>query len=173
MKMFRFWLSLLPAFFPLYLVRFDLFNVPTTLFEIVVVATVGWGVALVRPESVQRFFKHLSWPSHLLPAGLFLVTATVSMMMVPAMTLDINGDLVESARMAQGIWKGWMVMPLLYFFMIFVIEKEINWWSRVFMALAVSGLGLSFWAIFQMVTGDFSTWDGRASGPFESANYLS
>ena len=89
------------------------------------------------------------------------------------MTLDINGDLVESARMAQGIWKGWMVMPLLYFFMIFVIEKEINWWSRVFMALAVSGLGLSFWAIFQMVTGDFSTWDGRASGPFESANYLS
>lgn len=40
-------------------------------------------------------------------------------------------------------------------------------------ALYISGIALALLALQQVLTGEFLTPDGRASGPFESANYLS
>lgn len=173
MKLFSFWLSIIPLFFPLYLIRWTVLGVPTTLLEILVGMTLVWGLTFLRPGSFRRFFGHVSWRSPLLPTLFFLVASTLSMVMVPAITLDINGDLVESARIAQGIWKGWIVMPLVYFVMVYLIKKDSIWWARTFKALAFSGFLMGAWAIWQMVMGDYVTSDGRASGPFESANYLS
>lgn len=169
MRFFLSWLSVLPLFFPLYLIRFEVAGIPTTLFEVMVGLTVLWGGLLWVLHGFPRPQRAWFW----LPFALFLGAATFSMLIVPEVTLDINGDLVASGRIAQGIWKGWIVMPALYFVMIAVISKNEAWWRRTFMALALSGVGLSAWALVQMVTGDYATWDGRASGPFESANYLS
>jgi O-antigen ligase len=52
------------------------------------------------------------------------------------------------------------------------VRGKDRWWTRSFKALVVSGFGLALWAVYQMVSGDFITVDARASGPFESANYL-
>jgi O-antigen ligase len=144
-------------------------GIPTTLLEMMVGLTALWGITFIRPFHLKK----LSWRLPLTLVGLFFLAATISMLMVPSVTFDINGDLVESARLAQGIWKGWMVMPLVYFLMICFTSKDREWWSRTFKFLAISGFVMGAWAIGQMMTENFSTWDGRASGPFESANYLS
>jgi putative inorganic carbon (HCO3(-)) transporter len=177
MTLFKDWLAILPLFIPLYLLRFDVFGIPTTLFECMVGLTAVVGFALfVRPKSFKNWVKKhdfRSWRNPLWPILLFFVAATISMMIVPNVTPDVNGDLVESARIAQGIWKGWIVMPLVYFGMIYLIDKDEEWWLFTMRALAISGFMVSMYAIRQILFGTFDTWDLRASGPFESANYLS
>ncbi|MDP2624933.1 MAG: O-antigen ligase family protein [Candidatus Peregrinibacteria bacterium] len=177
MKSYSHWLAILPLFFPFYLVKLEVFGIPTTLLEVLigVVALVGIG-GFLRLKSFRSWFlnqkRNWVWkPSW--PVLLFLIAATVSMLIVPLETLDVNGDSVESARIAQGVWKAWIVMPMVYFFMLIVGAKDRGFWTNTCRALLVSGLALSIWAVYQMVTGDYLTIDGRASGPFESANYLS
>ena len=180
MKLFRNWLTLLPLFFPLYLIRFDVVGIPTTLLELVVgVTAVVGGLFFVRPKSVRKWWKKerkkgLRTP--LIPMVLFVVAATISMLIVPVETLAIDASVVQSGLIAQGIWKGWIVMPLVYFGMVYAIprdDRDAEFWRQTLLMLLFSGFALSLIAIYQVVTGDFMTMDGRASGPFESANYLS
>jgi hypothetical protein len=176
MKQFRLWLSVLPLFFPLYLVRFDVIGIPTTLLEVLVGMTAVWGViAFVRPKQVIKWLndQREEWKDRAFwPVLLFLIAAIVSLFVASPETIDINGEIVQSGRLAFGIWKGWIVMPLVYFGMLYVVKRDDDFVSRSNLALILSGVGLSVWAVYQMVTGDFYTIDGRASGPFNSANYL-
>jgi O-antigen ligase len=174
---YRFWISLLPLIFPLYLVRFDLAGVPTTLLEVVVLVLAAWGAfRFVREKNLFKWFKRhvkVGQKSPLWPMILFLVAATISMNIVPEITNNIDGVSIQSERIAQGVWKGWIVVPAMFFFMANAVRGKDKWWTRSFKALVVSGFVLSLWAVYQMVSGDFITVDARASGPFESANYLS
>ncbi len=176
MTKYRFWLSLLPLLFPLYLVRFEIAGVPTTLLEVVVLILVAWGLTqFVRERNCFKWFKYhvkQGQKSPLWPMVLFLVAATISMNIVPEITFNIDGVEIQSERIAQGVWKGWIVVPAMFFFMANAVRGKDKWWTRSFRALVVSGFGLSLWAIYQVVSGDFITIDARASGPFESANYL-
>ncbi len=176
MNRYRFWLSFLPLLFPLYLVRLEILNIPTTLLEVVVGLVAFWGLVMfVRRKSTWRWLKEQwdeKWRSPLWPILLFLLAGTISMMIVPEITVRFDGDLEASARTAQGVWKGWIVMPLVFFFMMHLGKRDERWWQGVFMMLVMSGFGLSLWALYQMASGDYITPDGRASGPFESANYL-
>lgn len=179
MKSYRFWLAWLPLLFPLYLVRFDFFGVPSTLLEVVVGVLAVWGlVRFVRPLDVVKWIKQqvgMGLKSPLWPMMLFFSAATISMLIVPEITINIDGDPVESARIAQGIWKGWIVMPMVYFSMLYLVRPHADehWFKGVFTVLGLSGLILAFLAIYQMISGNYLTMDARASGPFESANYLS
>lgn len=177
LKKYRFWVSLLPLIFPLYLVRFDVMGVPTTLLEVVVLLLAAWGVCrFVCEKNLFKWFKEqvaLGQKSPLWPMVLFLVAATISMNIVPEMTLNIDDAPVWSERIAQGVWKGWILVPAIFFFMANALRERDNWWLRSFKALVFSGFGLSVWAVYQMLSGHYITIDGRASGPFVSANYLS
>lgn len=191
MQFFRSWLALLPLFFPLYLVRFEVGvpgfgSIPTTLLEVLVGATatamagqaVGGVWRLGWRESGRIFFGFLAkiradgWAGPLGPMLLFLIAAGVSMFFVPDQTIAIDGRVVESFRIAQGIWKGWIVMPIVYFLMVYWARLTPRDWLLSKHALLFSGLVLAGWGIVQAMSGEFKTWDGRASGPFESANYL-
>lgn len=166
------WLSLLPLFFPLYLVRFDVGGVPTTLLEWVVGLTAVWGLVCHggRDWLKTKFKRRLSNP--LWPVLLFLLAATISVFIVPVQIQDITDEVIPARQIALGIWKGWIVMPIVYFLMVFTVSKDAAWWLRSKLALVFSGVALSLWALFQMGAGEYLTTDGRASGPFESANYL-
>lgn len=175
-KVFRVWLSLLPLFFPLYLIRFEVGGIPTTLLEgVMLVSVVLAGLLWLRPRYVLPWLReqwHAKGRSPLWPLLLFLGAVTVAMWIVPNEVTDITGETIPIRRLAQGIWKGWMVMPALYFLVVWTLSKDIGWWKRSQFALGLSGFGLSFLALFQMMTGEYFTTDARASGPFESANYL-
>jgi len=174
-KFFQFWLSFLPLFFPLYLVRFEVGGVPTTLLEILVGLTALFSLTFLRCGKIKIWVKDqlgIGWKNPLWFVCLFLIAATISVLIVPKETLDIDGNVVQTARVAQGIWKAWIFMPLVYFGMIYVIPRDKAWWTRTLQMLGFSGLILAFWALWQMITGHYVTMDGRASGPFVSANYL-
>ncbi len=171
MKFFRIWLALLPLFFPLYLVRFEvgvpsLGAVPTTLLEVLVWMTAVLGIGIWAGYGFRGVWHRIwadGWSGPIGPVLLFLIAATFSMLLVPA----------DSARIAQGIWKGWIVMPLVYFAMVYGARFTHREWTISKYALLGSGAAVALGALLQMATGEYRTWDGRASGPFESANYLS
>ena len=92
---------------------------------------------------------------------------------VPREALMVDGSAFPTVVKALGIFKGWILAPLLYFVMARSVFREkpslVAWALR---ALLASGAILSLMAIKQVWLSDFLTPDGRASGPFESANYL-
>lgn len=170
----RTWLSWLPLCFPLYLVRLSLGPVPTTVVELLVLgvllaALLGSGTALWHG---LRDPKLRWWEQPLWPIVLLVAAATVGLALVPATTAGLNGP-VASRLIALGVWKGWIVVPALYGLAALAGARDAAWREQALRAFTLSGLVIAAWAIWQYGTGSFTTLDGRAAGPFSSANYLS
>lgn len=158
-------IALFPLLFPLYLVRGTFVGIPITLPELVL------GV-LALLFLFQKFeFRWKDWK--LPPVWLFLFAGIVGFWVVPAEAFMVDGTAFPTEMKALGILKGWILAPMIYFVMARSVFREkpsmILWALR---ALLVSGMVLSIMALQQVITGEYLTPDLRASGPFESANYL-
>ncbi len=175
---------LLPAIFPLYLLKVELFGLPTNLLELVTILlfVVLGGNWLIHPpfwqkeKSPRGFFLKQWWSQNkvfFLSSLGFLLIALLSALIVPKETLLIDGKTVfESQKVAFGILKGWIIIPYLYFFLLwFSVRNKSSLFVSLY-AYIFSALPLVLWAFYQYATGDFITLDGRASGPFINANYL-
>ncbi len=104
---------------------------------------------------------------------LFLAAAFVGVLVAPDVSYMVNGHEFPAKITALGILKGWILAPMAYFFMAkFYFHDRPSLIRLALRALLLGGVFLSLQAMAQVVTGDFSTPDARASGPFESANYL-
>lgn len=154
--------ALFPVLFPLYLFRGAPFGVPVTLPEVVLLFMALYFVIreeLWRPNWwAKRGQEWLLWP-----VILFVLAAVFGVFVAP-----------ESSRMAAlGILKGWILAPLLYFVMArFYFREKPSLIPMALKALLFGGSVLAVHALWQVISGDFITVDLRASGPFESANYL-
>jgi O-antigen ligase len=178
------WLSILPLFFPLYLVKLDIFGVPSNVQEVIVMITfLIWGVfSLVRwvdlwPKLEDKAFWIRQWwfsnRKFVVFSCLFLLISAVAVLIVPQSTTLIDGKTIyESKKVALGIFKGWIVIPYLYFWMLWFSVRQKDFLFKSIYAYVFSALPLVIWAVFQYLTGSFITADGRASGPFINANYL-
>lgn len=157
--------ALFPLVFPFYLFRGVLLGVPVTLPELLL------GLMFLYFLFDHETFRLREWK--LWPVALFFVAGVVGFVVVPPHASMIDGTEFPTVVKALGIFKGWIVAPLVYFVMARSVFREkpslIAWSLR---ALLTSGALLSLMALHQVATGDFLTPDGRASGPFESANYL-
>ena len=140
------------------------------------------GVPVTLPElvlgavAVLFLFQGYEWRLRdwkLWPVWLFLLAAILGVLVVPGEGFMVDGTAFPTLEKALGILKGWVLAPLLYFVLARTVFRDkpsmITWALR---ALLLSGILLSLSALKQVVTGDFLTPDLRASGPFESANYL-
>jgi O-antigen ligase len=158
--------ALFPLLFPLYLFRGILFGVPVTFPELIL------GFLFLYFLFDHEPFRWSEWRK-LWPVGVFLLAGILGLAVVPREAFMVDGTEFPSMVKALGIFKGWIVAPLLYFVMARSVFREkpslIAWSLR---ALLGSGAVLSLLALQQVMTGEFLTPDGRASGPFESANYL-
>ena len=145
---------------PTYLIRLQIFNIPTTWLELAIYAVVTiWLIKTWRRGKLPswRGFKDYQWPLGLLAVGLIIGTI-------------FSANPIESL----GIIKGWFFDPLLIFFLITNSRNhpKIEFNNLVF-GLWVSGTVLAIAAVGQVVTGHYITVDQRASAWFGSANYLS
>jgi O-antigen ligase len=151
-------LMVLFAALPAYLIRLEIGPLPTNLFEIMIYLAVAIWIVQDRAavwHQIQSALMPIIWPVVLLGVGLII-------------GIVVTPDL----RLALGIAKGWFVDPLLLYLL---VVSWVNWqrvWQYI-LALTVSTLPISGLAIWQVVTQQFITPDGRASGWFVSANYLS
>jgi len=172
-KWFPMIVALFPVTFPLYLFKGTLMGVPLTLVELLL------GVIVLLFIFTERIWEPKWWSrnwSHwkLWPIALFVLAAFISAFMVQGSLEWLDGNIFEAQMRALGILKGWILAPLIYFAIARHVFSERPSLVTVSLdALLCGGMVLAFLAIQQEASGEFLTADGRASGPFESANYLS
>lgn len=172
--------SFFPLFFPLYLlkVNFEIasFSVPSNFLEIFtifvfIIFLIRELIELFKEESAwlilkasfKNFFKVRGknhWNSIAVPVCLLLLGSVVGVFVAP------------DFRLALGVFKGWIFFPLLYFLMWRSVLDDNSWIRITIHSFFASATILAFWALFQVYSGNYLTVDMRASGPFESANYL-
>lgn len=165
--------AVFPALFPLYLFRASWFGVPVTMVEMALFVLIILFVFTEKIWSPKWWFQNAShWK--LWPVGIFLLAALISTFIVQSPLEWIDGSVFESQTRAIGILKGWVLAPLAYFAIArHTFSEKPSYVSIALDAMLVGGAGLALLAINQEISGEFLTADGRASGPFESANYLS
>lgn len=173
-------LAIFPLFFPLYLWKVNLvwggFVVPFTVLELLTyflfLPFLWLEIEEWRREGgiFGRLFFALKncwrlgrgkWRERIfLPPVLLMAAAVSGLIFAP--------DL----RLALGVFKGWLLAPLLYFVMISARLDDSRWLRITLHAYFLSAAVLACWALNQVVSGEYLTVDARASGPFKSANYL-
>jgi O-antigen ligase len=161
---------LMPLFFPLYLIRFKFFGIPFTLLE-------GFIYALAVPVFIgifkDAFAGRFKYKSVYFFLDLLFIASVIAVIIVQKETLMIDGSTVyEGKRIALGILKGFVFAPMLYFVSFLRTVKSAEKKELALRAYLGSAVLLSLWAVYQALVGDYITPDLRASGPFESANYL-
>jgi len=168
-------IAIFPLLFPLYLMKGEPFGIPVTLPEVVL----GFAFVyfLIREEIFTKKWLHnrftMGGTYQIRPVILFVVAAAIGVYVAPGMSEFLDGTEFPAKMRALGIFKGWVIAPIVYFFMarFYFLEKP-SMIPLALRSLLLSGIILSIYAIIQVYTGDFITPDMRASGPFESANFL-
>jgi len=144
---------------PLYLIKFKFGPIPTTLLELTLyTVTLVWLVKVWLQQAQINWsaLKLYHYPLLFIFIGLIL------------------GAYVSTDRLTSlGIIKGWFVDPVLLFaLMASVLDRQLHI-KKAITALMLPATVLSCVAIYQVITNQFITVDGRASAVFTSANYLS
>jgi len=154
------WAALvLIAMLPSYLWRINLGGIPTTWLELGIYILF---VILLAQGKYRGFFTKIldNYWSWLVPVLLLLVAATAGVVLSP--------DL----RLALGIWKGWIIDPLILLSVLIVITKQQSniwqWWRDIVGALLVNATLTSLIALFV----DGAAGNSRLRGWYDSPNVL-
>ncbi len=164
--------ALFPLIFPLYLLRGEFSGIPVTLPEVILFFMLVY--FLIRERVWEKSFWRINGKSFLItPVFLFLAAALLGVLVAPMSSEFLDGTVFPAKMKALGILKGWVIFPVAYFYMArFYFKEKPALMKLAGRALLASAFLLSIYAVYQAVSGNYTTVDFRASGPFESANYL-
>ncbi|MCX6807337.1 MAG: O-antigen ligase family protein [Patescibacteria group bacterium] len=144
---------------PSYLLRFSVFGVPTNVLEILIGITF-----LIFLFDILRFFNLRNLD--LLDLGVFLVFIGATIGIFVAMDM----------RSALGIWKGWIIIPIIMLAMIRCVTTKIQdpktFIDKLFLAAGVSTAILCLFGFHELLNGAESTPDLRLASVFQNANEL-
>jgi len=147
----RFDLGLFFLFFllPVYLIRFSLGPIPTTLLEAMFyIIFIIW---LLKKYNISYLLSLISkiktYPSFFIAITLFLIAATISIFT----SID--------ARAALGEWKAFYIEPILLFLVLITALKTKKQIDTILFALILSGFLTSLLAIYQKYTGWYVPWE--------------
>ncbi len=161
-----------PFVFPLYLVRFSVYSIPLTILEAFCYLFFAvFFLALVFRVRKINWNKPARW--YYLFAFILLLGTTLGVITAPHFIALPSGILMDSQKAALGVWKGWVVAPMLYFFAFTQIVDSSEKLKKLLLNFVYSGAIVSVLAYVWGIAGEGFTYDFRLSGFFESANYLS
>lgn len=148
----------IPAILPAYLMKTEIFGIPTNFLEVsVVILFVVWCVTfIIKHRWGLAFYRHRLF----MPIMLFVIASIFTVIAYPEMRVF-------------GVFKSWILVPLLFVNMVYFELRDVVQREQLLQSYLLSSLVLSLYAICQSVFGLTTTIDGRASSVFESANYLS
>lgn len=158
--------AIFPLIFPLYLLRGEPFGIPVTFPEVVLGFMLLYFLYRECRDLRLREFK--VWP-----VLLFLLAGLIGVLVAPQASHFVDGQEFLAKTRALGIFKGWIFLPITYFFIArYYFKEKPSLIDLALKSLTLGGVLLSLYAIYQVISGNYPTLDMRASGPFESANYL-
>jgi O-antigen ligase len=161
---FRVALALLPALYLTYLLRFwvwFLYPLPTNLLEFSTGVLLIWWLIGLWKDHFPRPYFHKKW----LPAAITIIVVAITITTVlTVLHLD------KGRAVPLGIWKGWFMAPLTYYFMLtssFRGKKDLHFLIDITVGIIGLTAGL---LLLQFFTGWFSditaTYDGRLVWPY-------
>jgi len=168
----NFLLYISPLFFPFYLLRFQVYGVPFTVLEIFTYLLFAlWFLALIFRQVPFTWAKPLRY--YWLTAFVLFLGATMGLLSAPHFIQLPNQEIMDAQRVSLGVWKGWIVAPMLYFAVLTqTIRTQISL-NRLLRSFVYAGALVALISYgFGLFNGGV-TYDFRLSGFFESANYLS
>jgi len=136
---------------PSYLIKINIFGIPTNFLEILISICLVWWVFEKRYRNTDFKYKKIKIAVFLIIFGLFISTF-------------VN----ENYKIGLGIIKGWFVFPILLIFISrSVIQNRENIFKAFYgSAFFVGSVGLAYFFL------DYLTYDGRLKAFFNSPNYL-
>jgi O-antigen ligase len=161
-------LMLLIAALPTYVIRTDIFGIPTTLLEGMILICFGvWFLANAKDIS-KRIRLRLRGKTELLPASMKISRYPFDIEIVLVLLVSFFAMWVSGfSNSAMGIWKAYFFEPLLVFLLVFNVffaerRKEDSSteflhrsWAKIILPLSVSALLVSLFAIYQKLSGNF------------------
>ncbi|MBN2306890.1 O-antigen ligase family protein [Candidatus Peregrinibacteria bacterium] len=161
-----------PFLFPLYLLRFKVYGIPFTVLE--AFCYLFFAVFLL---AVLLNVQKINWAQparwYYLGAFVLLLGATLGVITAPHYIALPSGIIMDSQQAALGVWKGWLMAPMLYFFTFTQVINHPEKLKKLLLNFVYAGALVSLSAYFWGIFNHGFTYDFRLSGFFESANYLS
>ncbi|MCL5411974.1 MAG: O-antigen ligase family protein [Patescibacteria group bacterium] len=150
---------------PLYVIRWQIGGIPTTLLEILILSTFfSWAIWLTFTKRAKDIFKFFKCP-FFWPAALFLLAGLISVWVSP----DKKG--------ALGIYKAYFIEPVLFALVVGDLIQRLDSFTWAIKFLVISGLWLSLLSIWQLISSSnplapYEIGQGRVSAVYNSANAL-
>lgn len=160
-SLFAVWPGVLIGILPLYIIRFRVLSVPTTLLEVVVLVIIGYYA--IRNPGVYSIYTSLFWP------GTLLLCAAI-----------IASFFSFDTFHGVGILKAYFIEPFLLFFCLVSVLKNRLSETSVRVGIAILITWISLLCIWQVISRD-PNWSfahhelaqGRGSAVFNTANAVS
>ena len=150
------------AALPAYLIRFNVFGLPSTLLSVMIwVVFIVWVIknfSRVKNNFLENFKKENKKIKIRYPFAWEMVL----LLLIAFMAADIANFSASSL----GIWKAYFFEPVILFIVVLNIMKGEKGKNKILSALAVSALAVSFLAVYQKITGqliDNSLWAAAAT----------
>jgi len=155
---FRLAVFLFLAVLPAYLLRLNIFGFPTTMLELMLgIITIGWLIKLTEKKIDLSFAK--PW---LIPFIILLIAGIIGVVIAP------------DKMAALGIFKAYLVEPIIFFFILYTTLKNFGDPETALMFLGLGALPIALFVVYQHFTGQAIPlpWDleRRATGFFPYPN---
>ena len=139
-------LSATAALLPSYLLRFEVFGLPSTILEVMIWAVVlGWATKQLSLRGAERRGNLNLLKTRLAkikyPLILFFLASIISIFISP------------DKFAAMGVWRAYFLESVLFFFLILAVVKNKDDFKKVIFGLSISALYLSLYAIGQRFFG--------------------
>ncbi|QQR83398.1 O-antigen ligase family protein [Candidatus Peregrinibacteria bacterium] len=164
-------IALSPLLFAAYFWRFSIFGIPTTVLEVFVYGLLGgWLLLWVIAKRPLRWNATLRW---MLGGALFIVAGALIGLIASPATFDLpSGELLNAKRVGAGIFKGWVLTPVVYFWVLTQMIDSAKKAERLLKWFVYSAALIVLIGFIMMAWGHGFTYDHRFSAFFESANQL-
>ncbi len=164
MRLVKFIVSVLPLFFPLYVVRFSLGGIPFSLPEVMIYLALA--IYLFYLVFRKHEFLHI-------PRWTFLMNIIVlgvcfwAFVFLPREVV-FEENVYQPFLRGAGIWKEWIFAPMVYFFLMRQLTSDEAMQSALRRSFLI---GASLLSLHSILFGEIS-FDGRLLGHFSNPNYL-
>lgn len=142
---------------PLYLVRLNIFGLPTNIFELLVMTTIVTA-GIKNKNALLAAFLRL--PKLLIMSLFFIFSGLL-------FSLLSN----DAYKIGLGVFKGWFLIPFLFSFVLYVSLKKESFLEKIYLCLYFSALMVGLISLGYKLLG-IVTYDNRLQAFYPSPNYL-